>query len=229
MKNMIKKIGIIFGSLLVIGCATTKSAETSSSSSSPKKIEKKGAQVIDWQGSEFGKDIPEWVEYVSENDYARLSQLPEMEDKIPFAVTGTGQDRDLLKIWVNTNDAQAELSKLIKTNVTTSAHAALSGNKDAPGVKKLTESITTIFSNTQFSGFSKARDFWTKVQIPEGGTEYRYYILYSIEKENLSYQIDVALGKIAAENAEEQELLDKVKEQSKITAMTALGTTQPVR
>ena len=79
---MIKKIGIIFGSLLVIGCATTKSAETSSSSSSPKKIEKKGAQVIDWQGSEFGKDIPEWVEYVSENDYARLSQLPEMEDKI---------------------------------------------------------------------------------------------------------------------------------------------------
>ena len=47
--------------------------------------------------------------------------------------------------------------------------------------------------------------------------------------ENLSYQIDVALGKIAAENAEEQELLDKVKEQAKITAMTALGTTQPVK
>ena len=46
---MIKKIGIIFGSLLVIGCATTKSAETSSSSSSPKKIEKKGV--------DFGKGL----------------------------------------------------------------------------------------------------------------------------------------------------------------------------
>lgn len=216
-----KAFEIAAAAALFVGCATTKAPV--------QKDVKGGAEIVDWQGSEFGKPIPDWVEAVSENDYARLSALPEMDGTVPFAVTGTGQDRDLLKVWVSTNDASAELSRLIKSNVTASAGTILNGNKDGEASKKMAEAITTVFSNTQFSGFAKMRDFWTKVRLPEGGTEYRYYVLYSMEKENLAYQIDVALGKIAAENKEEQDLLDKIHEQAKITAMSALGTTQAVR
>ena len=74
--------------MVMAGCATT----------SPVKNEvKSGAQIIDWQGSELGRAVPEWVYAVNDSDKAAFAKLPEMEGKIPFSVTGTGKDRDLSK------------------------------------------------------------------------------------------------------------------------------------
>ena len=210
------------GAVVVLAsCATT----------SPVKNEvKSGAQIIDWQGAELGRAVPEWVYAVNDSDKAALLKLPEMEGKIAFSVTGTGKDRDLLKVWVDTNDASAELSKLIQENVTATAEAGTRGNKDEDkdAAKKMVQAITTVFSNSQFSGFIKERDFWTQVHRPDGEKEYRYYVLYSIDRENLSRQIDIALGKISVENEKEQELLNDMGEQAKITAMSALGAVQAV-
>ena len=221
-RHVAKWIAVAVAAAVMAGCATT----------SPVKNEvKSGAQIIDWQGSELGRAVPEWVNAVNNSDKAAFAKLPEMEGKIPFSVTGTGKDRDLLKIWVDTNDAQAALSKLIQENVTATAETGTRGNKDADdgAAKKMTQAITTVFSNTQFSGFAKERDFWTQVRRPDGETEYRYYVLYSIGQENLTRQIDVALGKISVENEKEQELLNDMGEQAKITAMSALGTMQVVK
>lgn len=215
-----------------IAAAVALAAMTGCVSTSPVKNEvKSGAQIIDWQGSELGRAVPEWVYAVNDSDKAAIAKLPEMEGKIPFSVTGTGKERDLLKIWVDTNDASAELSKLIQENVTATAETGTRGNKDADdgAAKKMAQAITTVFSNTQFSGFAKERDFWTQVRRLDGETEYRYYVLYSIDRENLSRQIDVALGKISVENEKEQELLNDMGEQAKITAMSALGTVQAVK
>lgn len=219
--RLVNGLAAAVAAAVLAGCAST----------SPVKNEvKPGAQIIDWQGSELGRAIPEWVYAANDSDKGALMRLPEMEGKIPFSVTGTGQDRDLLKIWVDTNDASAELSKLIRENVTATAGTGTRGNKDEDkeAAKKMAHAVVTVFSNTQFSGFMKERDFWTQVRRQDGQTEYRYYVLYSIERENLAHQIDVALGKISAENAKEQELLDEISEQAKITAMSALGTTQAV-
>lgn len=222
MKAHIVKWLAAAGAVAVLAsCATT----------SPVKNEvKSGAQIIDWQGAELGRAVPEWVYAVNDSDKAALLKLPEMEGKVSFSVTGTGKDRDLLKVWVDTNDASAELSKLIQENVTATAETGTRGNKDEDkdAARKMVQAITTVFSNTQFSGFIKERDFWTQVRHPDGEKEYRYYVLYSIDRENLARQIDIALGKISVENEKEQELLNDMGEQAKITAMSALGAVQAV-
>ena len=207
---------------VLAGCASTSPVKN--------EVKSAGAPVpIDWQGAEFGDPIPEWVKAVSNSDKEVLMRLPEMEGKIPFLATGMGQDLDILKTWVDTNDAAGEISKSIRTTVDTEAGTNLHGNKDKETSAKMAKALVTAVSKAQFSGFMKERSFWTQVRKPDDGkTEYRYYVLYSIERENLAHQIDVALGDIAVENPEEQKLLDEISERAKITAMRASGFTQAV-
>jgi hypothetical protein len=63
-------------------------------------------------------------------------------------------------------------------------------------------------------------DYWIKMRTTDlekktSEERYIYYVVYSISKANLDYQIDLALGKVQAKNQEQVELkteiLDSVK------------------
>lgn len=186
-------------------------------------------QAIDWQGAEFGDPIPDWVRAVANRDYELLSNLPEMSGKVAMAFSGEGQDRDLLEIWVDTNDASAQMVRQIQQTVTNTAGTLASGNKDnSESARKMAESVTGIWSQASISGFAKMRDFWTQVQLADGSTEYRYYTLYGINKENLEYQIDTVMGKIKAETEAEEEVLIKIEDAIKESAFAATGSVERI-
>lgn len=186
-------------------------------------------QAIDWQGAEFGDPIPDWVRAVANRDYELLSNLPEMNGKVAMAFSGEGQDRDLLEIWVDTNDASAQMVRQIQQTVTNTAGTLASGNKDnSESARKMAESVTGIWSQASISGFAKMRDFWTQVQLADGSTEYRYYTLYGIDKENLEYQIDTVMGKIKAETEAEEEVLIKIEDAIKESAYAATGSVERI-
>lgn len=186
-------------------------------------------QAIDWQGAEFGDPIPDWVRAVANRDYELLSNLPEMNGKVAMAFSGEGQDRDLLEIWVDTNDASAQMVRQIQQTVTNTAGTLASGNKDnSESARKMAESVTGIWSQASISGFAKMRDFWTQVQLADGSTEYRYYTLYGINKENLEYQIDTVMGKIKAETEAEEEVLIKIEDAIKESAYAATGSVERI-
>ena len=186
-------------------------------------------QAIDWQGAEFGDPIPDWVRAVANRDYELLSNLPEMNGKVAMAFSGEGQDRDLLEIWVDTNDASAQMVRQIQQTVTNTAGTLASGNKDnSESARKMAESVTGIWSQASISGFAKMRDFWTQVQLADGSTEYRYYTLYGIDKENLEYQIDTVMGKIKAETEAEEEVLIKIEDAIKESAFAATGSVERI-
>lgn len=186
-------------------------------------------QAIDWQGAEFGDPIPDWVRAVANRDYELLSNLPEMSGKVAMAFSGEGQDRDLLEIWVDTNDASAQMVRQIQQTVTNTAGTLASGNKDnSESARKMAESVTGIWSQASISSFAKMRDFWTQVQLADGSTEYRYYTLYGIDKENLEYQIDTVMGKIKAETEAEEEVLIKIEDAIKESAFAATGSVERI-
>lgn len=204
--------------LLTMSCTTTSETATVAA-----------PQAIDWQGAEFGDPIPDWVRAVVNRDYELLSNLPEMNGKVAMAFSGEGQDRDLLEIWVDTNDASAQMVRQIQQTVTNTAGTLASGNKDnSESARKMAESVTGIWSQASISGFAKMRDFWTQVQLADGSTEYRYYTLYGIDKENLEYQIDTVMGKIKAETEAEEEVLIKIEDAIKESAYAATGSVERI-
>lgn len=204
--------------LLIMSCTTT--SET---------VAVAVPQAIDWQGAEFGDPIPDWVRAVASRDYGLLSKLPEMSGKVPMAFSGEGQDRDLLEIWVDTNDASAQMVRQIQQTVTNTAGTLASGNKDnSESARKMAESVTGIWSQASISGFAKMRDFWTQVQLADGSKEYRYYTLYGIDQENLEYQIDTVMGKIKAETEAEEEVLIKIEDAIKESAFAATGSVERI-
>lgn len=206
--------------LLIMSCTTT--SETVA-------VAVAAPQTLDWQGAEFGDPIPDWVRAVANRDYELLSNLPEMNGKVAMAFSGEGQDRDLLEIWVDTNDASAQMVRQIQQTVTNTAGTLASGNKDnSESARKMAESVTGIWSQASISGFAKMRDFWTQVQLADGSTEYRYYTLYGIDKENLEYQIDTVMGKIKAETEAEEEVLIKIEDAIKESAYAATGSVERI-
>lgn len=178
----------------------------------PNAAQVSGTELLDWQGSEFGKGVPDWVEYVSSQNYEKLNALPESKDKSLIAVEGYGDDRDLLRIWVETDRASGEMTNRIEQAVTCEAGTVASGNKDSNDAKiKMAKAVTGAFSQSKINGFQRLSTFWTQVRKKvDGVVEYRYYALFGIDNDILDEQLAVAMGKVEAKTEKEKVALDEI-------------------
>ena len=167
---------------------------------------------INWQGAELGLQIPDWVVYIASQDYEGLNNLPEAKGKRLLPVVGYGADRDLLKVWIDSQDASSKLSEEISQAVTSETSSRVSGNAateagEAP--LRMAKKVVGIVSQTNFSGFNRLKTFWVQIRRPsDGKLEYNMYVLYGIDKEILSKQIDAVLKQVSAESPEEEEALE---------------------
>ena len=205
MKKIILIVGAVFICSCVIGCASNSvKPETAAQDS--------GTVLLDWQGSEFGKGVPDWVEYVSSQNYGKLSTLPEAKDKTLIAVEGYGQDRDLLRIWVETDRASGEMTSRIEQAITREAGATTNGDKDLADAKtSMAKALTGVFSQSKINGFQRLSTFWTQVRKKADGViEYRYYALFGIDNDILDEQLAFAMGKVEAKTEKEQTALDDI-------------------
>lgn len=199
---------------VLAGCASTSS--TSSASVAPA-VER--PVTIEWQGSAYGTNIPDWVVAVGENNLPALNAMTEYSGKVPKVATSRGQDLDLLRAWVQA-DAAGELSRGINQSITTTLGNVLSGSKDADAATvKVTNEAIGIFSSNVISGFEKSREFWVKLRHPDGKEEYEYLVIFAIDKDNLTYQVDKALGKVSAASEKEKDALAEIDRLVKESAM----------
>lgn len=205
MKKFFLIVGAVFACSIVIGCASTSAKPETAAQVS-------GTELLDWQGSEFGKGVPDWVECVSSQNYEKLNALPESKDKSLIAVEGYGDDRDLLRIWVETDRASGEMTNRIEQAVTREAGTVASGNKDSNDAKiKMAKAVTGAFSQSKINGFQRLSTFWTQVRKKvDGVVEYRYYALFGIDNDVLDEQLAVAMGKVEAKTEKEQIALDEI-------------------
>jgi len=216
-----KKLMFIAGAVLcctMIGCGTTNTAFQA------QPAQARGTQLVDWQGSEFGKGVPDWVTYVSSQNYDKLNTLTEAKDKSLIAVEGYGYDRDILQLWVETDRASGEMTNRISQTVTREAGTAMTGNKDAAARAKMAKSVTGVFSQSKISGFQRLDTFWTQVRKSvDGSLEYRYYALYGIDKQQLSKQIDEIMSQVKPENPAEEAELANLNRGIKASALKSGG------
>ncbi len=223
-----KKIILIAGAALicscVIGCASAPAKPETAAQVS-------GTELLDWQGSEFGKGVPDWVEFVSSQNYEKLNALPEAKDKSLIAVEGYGDDRDLLRIWVETDRASGEMTNRIEQAVTRESGTVASGNKDSNDAKiKMAKAVTGAFSQSKINGFQRLSTFWTQVKRKaDGVVEYRYYALFGIDNNVLDEQIALVMGKVEAKTDEEKNSLDEINRVVQLSAHKAGIITSEVR
>lgn len=175
-------------------------------------------KLIDWQGAEFGDPVPQWVRDVSSQNTVNLESLEGMEGKYVLPMTLEGQDLEMMKVWVKTH-AGSEISTCIQQTITTEMGSAQQGSFQTEGGKKIANEVIGVFASESISGLSNNRSFWTKVQLGDGTTAYRYYFLYSIDKEDLDYQIARALGKVKAETQEEEKAIDEIQKLIKVSEL----------
>ena len=203
----------VLASALLVGCGSTTEATKAQSVA-------KNAP-LDWQGREFGKEIPDWVSSVAENEIRDLEKLPDAKSKKLICVTGQGQDRDLIAIDADTRSAYAALSASIRSSVFSSLKAGMQGSKERDENVKAAEQLAQNVSSAEFSGFEKLRSFWTLVDTANGGTEYHYYALFGIESESLKKQIVESAKKNPSTTPEEAALLEKIDDAAEKAAAGA--------
>jgi hypothetical protein len=165
-------------------------------------------ETIDDKGASMGVSAPAWIASALQNDITAIKKDPRFEGKTLFIFDGYGQDLDLTRSWVNNFNAGGEISRQISTKVNGKFEGGLQGAGNAAKLQQLKEVVATL-SRTQVSGLAREMDWWTLRRNRDTGQEqYRYIVVYSIDKDILRHQIDTALGKVSARAAEEKELVE---------------------
>ena len=213
MKNNVVMCSMAAVFCFLVGCASTQTAKPAKQA---KEIER---VIVDYKGAALGADIPSWVEAAVEDDYITLQNLPEFKDKdrLPVIAVERGKNLDLLKSWANNFSAQAQVSRAIQNKVSAEFGGNQEGDKNAEENANFVKELVATFSNTKISGLKKERDYWVKMKTRDNYNkteeqQYEYYVLYSIDNKDLQHQIDVALGKVAAQTQVQKEMKNEVKD-----------------
>ena len=177
--------------------------------------------TLDYKGASLGSEIPQWTMAIAEDDYERVEKEERFKDRQLIFVVEYGKNLDLLRSWANNFSAQAQVSRLISNKVQAQFGGIQEGDKNSSDeADSYLKEIVATLSNIKISGLRKERDFWIKVRIVDNEKQttteqYEYYLMYSINKQDLQRQIDIELGKISAETQKKRELKAEVSKAMK--------------
>ena len=211
-------IGIVIIVLTACGSAPPAPAGTGPGSASPPPTQSPVQFIrVDYQGAAIGSEVPAWVEAAVNSDLEAIQRMSRFNGRVPIVDWGNGQNLDLLRSWVNNFNVQAGVSRRIVNYVEAEFGGEQLGDKDTPANRSLVDEIVATVSATQFSGLAREMDYWIKLRIVDRGRgteteEYRYYVVYSMSETDLQYQVDQAMGRISAQNQDQQEIKDSVRD-----------------
>ena len=183
---------------LLAGCATTP--DPSDEAVQP-------FVVLEHRGSSRGVDAPEWVRVSLEGAQA-VEQMDEFEGKYAIIVEETGEDLRGVEMWAQNFSAPSQIAQRVSTRVEQRFAGAAAGEVDE--IDTYMENVVKTLSDAQFSGFSLAGEWWVKYRWYEEDREtvdrdeYRYIVLYTIDRDVLDRQVDNAISSVEAEMREPQ-------------------------
>ena len=205
MKKIIHGIARVAMFVLSIGCVSAK----------PKsKVNK--PELIDYQGSEMGTDLPKWVSAVANGDKKTIAKDLDLEDQKIFVFENRGTDLDFLKTWTEQVDIQSEVAgefSMVVGQATQTALAAAKSNGEKESIQKSADMYGVTMKNVELNGLTKAAQFWTKSQQVKPGLKkakssadynvyYTYYVVYSMDSGSYDKQMEAALSHVEDNTAE---------------------------
>ena len=186
--------------VLLAGCASTGERESDPSDEAVQPF-----VVLEHRGSSRGVDAPEWVRASLEGAQA-VEQMDEFEGKYAVIVEETGEDLRGVEMWAQNFSAPAQIAQRVSTRVEQRFAGAAAGEVDE--IDTYMENVVKTLSDAQYSGFSLAGEWWVKYRWYEEDREtvdrdeYRYIVLYTIDREVLDRQVDNAISAVEAEMQE---------------------------
>lgn len=219
MKKALLVISVLLVAIALVACA-----------SGPAKNEKAGSlaesksvnrpEIIDYKGSEFNANPPEWIQVYIESDISGVEKLARYKDKYCIVVEIDGGNKESVMLALGNLKAPVEIAGRISTRVQQRFAGAQVGDLEL--LETYMENVVKVAREATFSGFGKEGETWTYLQYFKPGkkkepdkTLYRGYQLWSIDKAELQRQIDAMLNgeaKKIPKSEEKQAAIDRVKE-----------------
>jgi hypothetical protein len=195
---------------VMIGCAGTPEPEPEKQTMPEPTIRR--PEVLDHKNYKWGTPVPDWVAM----ELDQLEALDEFEDYYVFKYESPrAKDLQGAELWTRNFTASSSIAQTVQNRVETRFAGAAAGDLDM--VETYMEQVVASFSDSQFSGYRAARDYWVKMRYFDGAEPedaYTYVVLYTIPRDTLDRMVQDALDAAAgdAETEEEQTVRERVKE-----------------
>lgn len=209
MKKLISVILASAGLFALASCGSTTGL----------KVVANKSELVDWQGATVGKDIPKWVECVTDGDNKGVGKALNIDEKenMIFVLDGRGADLDFVKVWVDNVDARREVSTSISQIVATTTTATLNGmdNVDGTTKSKMYNDATQMASAIELNGLMKGASYWVKTRTLKVGVnkkkatdadytvEYTYFVVFTMNRTNYEAQLNSAMTTLDDNTSEE--------------------------
>ena len=226
-KLMTLAAALMTASFTFMSCGSTKNVESSDIKAKDPKVATSKVILDEWQGSELGGAVPQWVVELANGNYgeAALSKyMPEIKGKKTFVTIGYGDNLDFVRQWTDLVDVETEVASSLSRVAAKAVEAEMNGSGSKDGQKTVDTTKTeqtmkmyrTSLTSVRFSGLEKTAQFWT-LSHKEAGKEkydskYSYYAVWSIDKELFEKQLDSAMNNIGETSSEEKALKDMVRQ-----------------
>lgn len=166
-----KKSSLVIAAAILAAGTYFNSCASSSASTTPT-VTKKSSPIertlIDYKGAAIGAEIPDWVDAALADDEESLKSgtlAKKLESKKVIVVNGVRQkktDKDLKLLQDSVNASyMVEIAQSLNNGVDRRFSGVLSSNEDTQ------KALTANSTNAQFTGFSKAADYWVLQRITD--------------------------------------------------------------
>lgn len=208
MKKILSVIAI--ATVLLTGCASTKAVKGSGIKGKAAKIKKADVTIIDYQGSSFGSEIPQWVVELGNGNYsAEFLQkiMPGLKGKKAFVTLARGDNLDFTKQWTDLVDIELQVGDEMQRVVGKAVSAVQQGRASQSGSSKeptqLDQELNMYkqaISSVELNGLEKIASYWIQKRVKRSRKDievyYEYYTVWAMDKNYYDAQIQNALETI---------------------------------
>jgi opacity protein-like surface antigen len=216
-----KKVLFFAAALAAILSAACGSSPKTASGDAPQYVEQTAAyEVVDHKAKAIGQDVPEWVTRYIGDGLIGVEALEPYKDKYVFIGEDSGTNINALRQWATGFTVNQDVSRMVSNRVQAKFVGASVGSPDAE-YGRYFENVVKAVSEAQFAGARKENDFWLLKRYLKADRKttdreaYDYYVLITIDKENLQRQIDAVLNGAKADvplTREQETAVDRVRE-----------------
>lgn len=212
----------LVASLFLTGCATT-SVKGSGINQKADKVVRNKNQLLDYQGSTFGSEIPEWVVQISDGQYSEQvlkGVMPGLEKKKVFVTVGRGKNLEFVRNWTDLVEIEVQIGDTFERIVGKSVKASMKGTEE--DVQRKIDMYKEAISAVEVNGLEKIASYWVKKLVVTPSLEkkgketqeivYEYYSVWAMDKKTYEAQLDAALQGIPDNTSEGEALKRALRE-----------------
>ena len=199
---------VAVAAVLFSSCGTTKGVSGSGIKGKAPKVKMPIVDIIDYQGSSLGREIPEWVAAVAEGNYSEeylSTVMPGISDKKTFVVLARGDNLEYTKQWADLVDVEVQVGDEMQRIVGKAVSAAQKGRlkqtgdtRDPTALEQELNMYKQAVSAVELNGLTKIASYWiqNKPRAKDSAPYYEYYAVWGMSKKLYDVQINNAMNSV---------------------------------